>query len=374
MDVQFAHETPGNNNFTSLVDTTGADIFSPNGSTAQSRLRFSIANSPPTFTLGTKIGTGKKASGCRGGSIHGGTTQLRLNAVLSLYGCFLDSAGSIAINNTSGQTVDIAGCTFDAVGSYVLGANPGTFTVYNTTFNSTTNGTFCTSCAVSDSYNMVWAAAAPSAFFLSASPNRSFRRAILSGAVTQGDIRLNNGARDYQAVDLTWSDTPGKPRLISNAPAPDVMFDYHTFDCKVVDSDGNALSGIPVYMENSVDGAVLDDVTEADGNVVFTNGPISVDQVLLVRKYRDTTGSADGSTMQIVDRTFTLWVNSYKSGTNPPVAGRETKKIIFEWPGQDRLGTGYQTDGGSFLPVMTVVRLDPGSPSQNPLYEECLVP
>lgn len=377
VDLMLGNPAGGNANATSLVDTTGADIFSPNGTGGVSRLRTTTANvaTAQTLTIGTKIGTGKKTSGCRGGSIHSGTLTWRMNCNLGLYGCFVDGGGSVAIQNGSSPTIEIAGCTFDIVGSYVIGTQAGPFTVYNTTFNSSTTGTFATSFFTSDAYNVVLSAPTPSVFYVSAAPQRQFRRITLNGAVTQGDLRFSVGSFGNVGVDLIWSDTAGKPRIISSGPSgPFGSFDdYRSFDTKVVSNPtGDALAGVPVYVEDSVAGAVLDDVTEADGNVVFTNAPISTDGVIKVREYDDPTGSADGSTIVVSDRVFTMWINSYK-GSVAPLPNYQTRVVTFEWPGRDRFGTGYLTDGGAFLPVMTIVRLDPGSPSRNPLWTECEV-
>lgn len=373
--LMFGHPTAGNTNATSLVDTTGADIF--NKSTAgQSNLRFTNVNntSSITFTLGTAIGSGKKMSGKQGGTIHSLLTP-SFACNLNLFGCFFDGAAGFTVNNGNGVTVQIAGCTFLAGGSYALGGGGnGSFTVYNTSFNSNTTVNFCTSAAITDSYNMIWACTAPTAFFVSAAPLRKFRKVTFSGAVTLTDIRISNAPGDFhEGVDLVWSDTAGKPRIISVPITTAALSDYRTFDLKIVDPDGHALSGIPIYVESDVDGAVLDDVTEGDGNVVFTNTPISYDNVLKVRRYYDPTGSTSGATVQIEDRVFTLWVNSYK-GSATPNGSYQTRHLKFEWPGRDRFGSGYQIDGGSFLPTITVVRLDPGIPTRNPIYDECEVP
>jgi hypothetical protein len=322
-----------------------------------------------SFNIGTKIGTGRKASGVRGGSFHGGTLTLRFDCNLTLYGCFVDSGGSLQILNGNGAVIDIAGCTFDAIGSYVIGSTtPATLTIYNTTFSSTTTGVFCTNSTISDSQNLVWAAPTPLQFFSSSTFGRSFRRMGFVGAVTGADIRMQTGAGvggGYLDEDLSWSDTAGKPRLIMNSitTATDGFHDYRTMDTKVVDQNGNALAGIPVYLESDVDGGIFDTVTLSDGNVSFTNGVTGDANVVVVRDYYADTAATDGSNVLARDRTFTLWVNSYKSGVYSPIAGYETKRVTFEWPGRDRFGTGYQTDGGSFLVAMDIVRLEWGNPS-----------
>lgn len=377
-DLMLGHPVGGNTNLTSLVDATGADIFSPAGGGAQSRLRCTTANNfnLQTLTLGTKIGTGSKMTGKNGGTIHAGNNTLALRCNLNLYGCFIDCGAAFSIQNTTGNSVEIAGCTIQVTsGGLVLGVVSNPFTIYNTTINSQTALDFCSSCVLSDASGLMWAATAPNRFYASATPLRRFEGIRLSGAVNIADFRFMIGNGVNYGFDVEYSDTPGKPRMTTQVTSLDVLRDYRTFDVKVVGDDGQALAGVPIYLESDVDGPVLSAATTTDGNVVFTDASTGANQVILVRAYGDASGGDTSATTVATDRLFTLWVNSYKdAGTFPPVLNRETRKFQFEWPGRDRFGSGYQTDGGSFQKTMDVISLANGIPSAGTLWVERVAP
>lgn len=375
VEVMIGNPAIGFANATSLVDTTGADIFSPNGAgaPAQSRLRFTLSNgfSTQTLSMGTKIGTGARMTGKAGGSIHCGTSVFNVRGNVNWYGCFIDCAGSLSFQNGSGNSIEIAGTTMHC-STLVLGTAAAPLAVYNSTINGTTSATFCTSCFMTDAANLVWGCTAPGQFYLSTSINRNFKGITLSGAPTVADLRFTAPSNNNNAFDVTFSDTVGIPRFLTTTVGSEVLDDYRTYDTKVVDEYGNSLSGIPVFLENDVDGPVLSTSTLADGNIVFTDNPTNFQQVIKVRAYGDATGSGTAAGVSRGDRVFTLWVNSYKdAGFFPPVQNRETRMIKFEWPGRDRLGSGYLTDGGSFQKVLDVIRLYPGSPRVNPQWTEC---
>lgn len=365
-DLMIGNPVIGNANTTTLTDTTGADIFSPNGSGGQSRLRFTTVNgfTNQKFNIGTKIGTGKKSAGKQGGSFHSGSQALTIRADANVYGSFFDCGGNIVFQTNSSLASEYAGCTFVIAGTCVLGTGGGTLKFYNCSLGSNTAVNMITAAAMDDADNFVIAATAPIRFYLSSASNAKFIGLTFIGAPSVCDLSFNTPSGGNNGFDLTYSDTVGVPRIMSNTVGADIFDDYRTFDVKVVDSNGNALAGVPVYMESDIDGAVLSTSTNADGNVVFTNGPTGIDQVILIRRYYNLDIVASPIPAVTEDRVFTLWINSYKdSGVYPPLDNYTTKSFRFEWPGRDRLGTGYQTDGGSFQKVLDVIELPYGHPS-----------
>lgn len=355
----------GGSSVTSLTDTTGADIFSPAGGGGTSRLRFTTNNTfdLQTITLGTKIGTGVRMTGKQGGTIHA-IGNLLFRANLFFYGCFLDGAAQIQFLNGSGNTMEFAGCGIFAGGSFLIGsigANP--IRAYNTIFSSGSPASFATVCALTDASNLVWGCTAPGQFYLSAVPGRTFNNILLSGAPTQADFRITGGGSN-DLINVTYSDTAGIPKVRVDAALADAFEDFRTFDVKVVDQTGNPISGIPIFVTNDKDGSVLSAATNADGNVVFTNNPIAVDQVLKVRRYGGT-----GAALTIEDRVFTTYVNTQMDeGVFPHNPNYGNRQVTFEWPGRDRQGTGYSTDAGSFKPVLDVIVL---SPNVGAVWTEC---
>lgn len=366
--VNFGHPTSGNSNATSFVDTSGCDLFG-----IGTRLQWPAANAgTQTFVMGTQIGDGVRMSGKNGGSIHqSGNIIFRGN--VGLYGCFVDGTGNIQfLNGTASSYMKVAGCTIStsgAAGAFVLGNsdNPE-FEIRNNTFVSATTGNVVTSADGMVSSGNVLAATAPATFFTSSNQTRLLNRFTLSGAVTVGDIRMNAGGTGWELVDITWSGTSGKPKVVSNGPTlGEGSIDYRTFDVKVVDVNGNPLSGVPVFVTSDYFGNILDDVTETDGNVPFTDVSVGLDNILPVREYY----TADaGATTSYQDTVITLIVNSF-DGSATPLSNYETKRINLEWPGRDRSATGYEADGGHFLTAICVVQLREGSPVGTPRWTEC---
>ena len=361
--VTIGHPTAGNGNTTTFTDITGADIFS-----IGTRLQFTSANPvTTTFTLGTRIGSGERATGKLGGSIHqSGNLVFRGNVYLN--GTFVDSTANVQFTTSGLQ--EVAGCLIQAGTSFIFGLGTG-YKQYNTTFVGTGITTFCTSAEIQESYGVRWAASAPARFFSSGASNREITRVSLCGAPTVADFTVTGSGTGWSLTEVGWSDAPGIPRFTwTTATGPDDgMAEYLSFDSKVVDPNGNPTSDIPIYITSDVDGAILDDSTDADGNVTFNWPGTGQANVLPVRDHYATAGP----TYAVRDRVYTVEVNGYSAAVAPN-PNYETVIFKFEWPGRDRLGTGYQVDGGSFKSVMDVIHLPWGSPSQSPVYTECLVP
>jgi len=358
--VTIGHPTAGNTAATSFVDATDADLF-----VIGARLAFTTANATTTsFTMGTKIGTGERMSGKNGGSIHM-SANLVFRGTVALYGTAIDSTLQIQFLNGTGLSHTIAGCVLQVGSSFVLGNSTGTaLEMWNNSLVSTGSGNIITASFVSGGGGNVIACTSPAAFLLSGSPNLVLGNAILSGAPTVSDLRTSTQIPNWALNNVRWSDTPGIPRIVfqgGEVLVSDAIQEFRSFDTKVVDPNGNPLSGIPVYMTSDVEAAILDDVTDADGNIVFIWNPTSTPNVLPVRDHYCDANTPLGNPF-VRDRVYLLEVNGY-SGSNTPVQGYGTKFVTFEWPGRDRLGTGYQVDGGSFESMLDVVQLDYGTPS-----------
>jgi len=338
------------------VDTSNSDVF-----VVGARLAFTTANAATTsFTLGTQIGTGERMSGKNGGSIHM-TANLVFRGTVSLFGTALDSTLAIQFLNGTGSGMTVAGCGLQ-FSTLLLGNSSGvTMALWNTNLKSIGTGNLITSVFVTAGGGNTLACTAPNSFLSSANSNLILGDIILSGTPVTSDLRTTTSTPNWALNNIRWSDTTGVPR-ISTTAAPllvgDAIQDFRTFDVKVVDSDGNSLSGIPIYIESDVDGAILDDSTDADGNVSFTWNVTGVANVLPVRDYYFDSG---GNPL-VRDRVFTIEINGH-SATVDPNSAYKVKSIVFEWPGRDRLGTGYSADGGSFQKVLDIVQLEDAIPT-----------
>ena len=344
------------------MDTSGCDLFG-----IGTRLTWPNPNAATqTFIMGTKIGDGIRMAGKNGGSIHQ-SGAIVFRGTLGLYGCFVDGTGNIQFLNGTSVSMEVAGSTLHTSGvnaSFLLGnSDTQPLRMFNNTLSSASISTIVSSAAGLTGANNVLAATAPSIFFASASQNRSLSKLILSGAPTVSDIRMNTGATTWTLNDVVGSGTAGIPFVLAgdNATIGNGATDYRTCDTKLVDQNGNTLSGIPIIIESDYFGLILDDVTSTDGDVPFTFGANATDQVLPVREYYST---GPGFATAVKDSVFTMTVNGYGAST-PPNQSYETQFITFTWPGRNRFGTGYQTDGGGFLPTMDVIMLKYGFPSTN---------
>ena len=357
--VTIGHPTAGNTAATSFVDATDADLF-----VIGSRLAFTTANATTTsFTMGTKIGTGERMSGKNGGSIHM-SANLIFRGTVNLYGTAIDSTVQIQFLNGTGLSMTVAGCILQAGSSFVLGNSTGTaLELCNNSLVSAGTGNIITASFVTSGGGNILACTAPGSFLSSAASNVVLGDIQLSGAPTVADLRCSTQTPFWTLNNIRWSDTPGVPRIAFSGGIvlpQDGVADFRSYDVKVVDPTGNSVSGIPVYMTSDVDGAVLDGVTDEDGNVVFTWPATGATNVLPVRDYYDSVGSV--SNLDERDRVYLAEINGF-SGSTAPTQGFGTKFITFEWPGRDRLGTGYSPDGGSFQKVLDVIQLDYGTPS-----------
>jgi len=365
------HPTAGNANVTTLTDTSGADIFSPSG-----RLQWSSANAATVYTnLGTKIGTGERMSGKNGCTIHQSGAQI-FRGTVNMYGCFVDSLASvIQFLNGTGSGMEFGACIFHTSSGYVIGNSTSVnLGFYNSSLLYSGAGSAATSIAMNEAVNTVLGATAPVSFFQSASANRAINGLVFSGASTVADVRPTGTNPNWEMTNVTWSDTPGIPRVAGSlagwASLPeDGVHEYFFYDTKVVDQNGDPVAGIPVFISNDVElPGVVNTQTLADGNIVFTWNPTGHDNVLIARDHY-----ATGTDTLTRDRLYTVTVNGY-GGAFPPSQLHQTVTFTFEWPGRDRFGASYVTDGGSFKKVMDVIPLPWGFPSQATTWVERVAP
>ena len=363
-------------NYTSLVDTN-CDVFSKTVAAAPAfryRVDSGIAPSHIVTILGTKVpwaGGSFRFSGQAGVGFYTESGVMSWRGTLGLYDCAIYSGGAMVFFNTGSSYQEIGGSLISSAGSISLGlASDGPLRLSHVNLSYRGGSFFVASILISSSHDVIMASSTCSAFVnIGNAANRKLQDIDFVGSCSSSDIAVGVVGGGLLMRDLVWSDTVGKPRISFIGPhaVGTAAGDHRTMDTKVVDHNGNSLQAIPIYLESDVDGAILDTQTGADGNVVFTYFPTQFDNALPVRDYYGDTGVLNAR-----DRVYTMYVNSYK-GTFPPNQTFETKVFRFEWPGRDRLGSGYQTDGGSFQQVMDVIALSPGAPSKVTIWNECEV-
>lgn len=356
------------------------DVFVRN-TTFSMRSSAQIAQNLLTFTMGVK--TGSVAAGNLGGC-DGGTFATSVSHIWScnmgIYGSqMICSGGNFVFNNGAGADyMEFGGSIINHDGSPTF--NMGTNDTFQNVFFMNSN---CSSVrgATGAMFSNIAAASLQGSvlclnnlqYFINAS-NRNTRKVKLSsiaGTPTRADIR---SATAGTATEVIWSGNA--PVRVSNGGlTPLTGFgEYWGFDVKIVNPDGEPLSGVPIYLESDLDPAgLLSTTTNADGNIVFTEVATQVDNNVLVRNHYGTSLGTDTGTL-VADRVFTITVNGYADPLVTPLSTWETRIFKFEWPGRDRTESGYATDGGTFKIVLGPIRLGPGTPTRNPIYEECEVP
>lgn len=337
-----------------------------------------IAQNLITITLGTK--TGDRTTNNLGG-INGGTLFLNGNQTftcnMGVYGSVIVARGQLNWNNLNPDLQEIGGSIFIHTSTnpvYNLGlVDNGKFYFQNsiaTTTRVASPGAMFSGMVAQDltgsiacmgTGNLDW--------FVNLSTGRSTRFPKFSGQPTIGDLKY---ALSGFVVEPIWSG--GSLRVFSaGTPADQGCPEFWRFDTKVVDIYGNPVADVPVYLESDVTGPHASALTLADGNIVFTNPASGVNNAVQVRDW----WGGDNLTntgVQARDRLFTLTVNGYADyPAFTPNPNYMTQKFRFEWPGRDQSPSGYAVDGGMFKKVVMPIRLLPGRPSRDPLWDECEV-
>lgn len=335
---------------TTLSDATDAAVAFTGATT------LSFRNSQHTswfLTLGTKVGSGNKASGINGGSLStGAATNIRGTA--KLYGFKLKmttgafnwnpgfaSSGSEAINclfqSSAGATAPFI---FGAVGNNV--SNLYNLDISHTTANQITTNYFVDAmerCSISGT--------APLSFIQSGITQISHKDIVVFGTPTNADFRwATAGGTNWRFVRPQYS---GNAPKFSSVGAITIAVVNATqelwfYNAKIVDRNGTGVPNIPVKLTDALGNIPVDALTDANGRFAFGSGTTA--QAVAVMDHYVTAGT-------YIQRHRSPFYSEINTGIN---ANPNYHSRTFYW---DWLGSAtVTTSSGSFEDVGDVIAIE----------------
>lgn len=349
---------------TNLTDATDATVTFDNGFTLAMR---ASQFSSWFLTLGTKLGTGNRASGINGGTVNlGAATTLR--GTIKLYGGTVrQTAGALTWNHgllgfSVGEAVNwMFKSTSGAVAPFVMGAAGNLIdNLYNVDFSHSTANQMMSNFFVTAAERITFGGVTPLAFLQSGSVNVQMKDSAAFGSPSNADFRwAGPGATDWTFV---------RPRYTGSAPKfsattafaaiqdPNTAaHEYWLYDIKLVSGIGGVgVPGIPVKLTDSVGNVQVSTTTDANGQISFGSGAIA-NAVIVADHY---VTAANVYTIRHRSPFLAEFNLPSMAGYN---ASYPTQRYYFYWPGY----ASITTSSGSFEDVGDVIALLPagGAPT-----------
>lgn len=334
---------------TTLADTN-VDIFFDSGKTLRAR---TTQQTSWYLRLGTKVGTGDKASGKDG-------CMVVLSAAPAwpqqyyLYGCTIrQTSGQVNLQSADGISEAI-NCLIQ---SSVAGAAPialGTSTgradnLYNVDISHSTTSQVLNNFGAVTAERLTIAAAAPTAFLLTGAPSVTIKDLGLFGSPTQSDLRWSTSAGvNWQLIRPIWSGNAAKFSAANagvNIAVANACVEYWIYDVKCVDGTGAGVSGLPVKVTDNIGNVQVDTTTDSNGRTSFGSG-ITENALAMMDHY-----AVSGTYTQRHRGPFLTEVNmSYQAGYNPNYFSH---RYYWRPPGYDTI----TTSAGSFEDVTDIVQM-----------------
>lgn len=360
-------------NATTLQDSN-CDVYFRTGNVLSYRNIPSVLKTQFGTKIASTAGGVSYVSGRDGVFIEQASGNLVYRGQFLMYGSesFVDSGNLQFLDSGASGASEMAGCIQrcgSSVGMVIGNNATANFDVYNTTFASTSTGTFVSAMSLRNTDNLIFACAAPASFFVSGAANMKVSNIQLIGAPTTSDIRwTGGGGTAWYIYQPQFSGSAIVPRFSGVGPpssTPTQEFWY--FNVKVCDPFGNPITGVPVRLSSDIDGNVVDTKTFGDGDIGFTHTDSGFSNGVRVRDHYGQVSYA------FTDRTFTATINGY-GGAFPPLAGYNTSIVKFEWPGRDVFQGAFQLNGGEFKACIMPVTLTPGMPLLATQWTERVAP
>jgi hypothetical protein len=348
VSVQIGDSTIGSQT-TTLADTNKTVIWD-----ATRTLTNATTNLASWFlNLGTKVGTGNRASGKDGCTlVFGAATTLNEN--LALYGCTLKSrTGAVTFGGVSGPTREIVDCIIQSAAAgttpILTGIDPLT-NAYNVDISHVTTAQVCGNFNFTAAERITISAAAPSSFVFAGAPSQSWKDIVFFGSPTQSDLRWSvSGATNWKIIRPTYSNS-GNPKfssgVITITPANGCQ-EFWGYNAKVIDRNGLGIANIPVKLTDTLGNVLVDALTDATGQISFGSG-ITADFVPVVDHY--TTAGV------YAIRHRSPFLSEINTGVNRNT-NYQSRTFTWFWHGYST----YTTTAGSFADVNDVVPIEDGS-------------
>lgn len=348
---------------TTLVDTAESTVIWDSTKT----LIYRATQTTSWFTvLGTKIGSGNRASGkAQTTLIFGANTTLR--GTFQAYGSTLKtSTGTIVITSqASPSSSELVNCLVQnsatSGNTFTLLAAVGN--LYNADFSSGTTGNVISSWSATSAERITVAATTPTAYvLLPISASQTIKDLTLFGTPSGADFRWNPGTTaQHHLVRPGWTQAAAKFGFAGAATTPviaNATLEYALFNVKLVDGTGAAISGIPVRLTDSVGNAQVSTTTDSAGEISFGSG-LLINAVAVMDHYSDGAAYA-----QRHRSPFYIEINlPTMTGYNANYFGRQ---YYFDWPGSETV----TTTSGAFEDVNDIVNLqEPSGGATN--WVEC---
>ena len=327
--------------------------------------------------FGSKIDTGDQAGGGSGAILcftsNSGSPNITWRGTVLLYGTTLRARASAGnphalVLNTLEPDSEIMNCIFDGLRNCQIGTATTPFdNVFNLDIsNPASTAALVNAFLVNSAERLTFSASPAQEFMQSGQTGVTIKDFLCFGVPGRADFRWTSSlSEDWKFIQPHFSNSaPRFSAAVSGLPAiGDATLEYWKFRIKVVDRNGNGISGIPTTLTDTTGVVQITTTTDSNGEISFGSGITA--NFIVVRDHYVTVGAA---TYSWRDRSpFTLKVNtSDLSGYNPNYLGR---KKLFYWPGYE----SSQTDSSSdFQDVFEISALE--DPSGQPTaWTECTI-
>lgn len=364
-------------NTTHLQDTTGSTVVFDNTRSITS----GGTNSARFITLGTKIGTGNRATGVRGGVVClGGVVAgtVPLSGTTKLYGATIrQTSGALTWTPASDGTGEAVNVLFQSTASgtapFNIGATDNRLAnLYNCDFSHITTAQVASNINALAAERITVGSAAPTALVSSGAASVCWKDLALFGTPTQSDLRwATSNATMWGLVRPVWSNNAPKFSFPGGQVSPDInspTVEFWQWNVKVVGAAGEGLEDIPVKLTDSTGLLQVDTLTDANGEVTFQGthpgGDLStllLNNAVAVADWYISSGAAT-----IRHRSPFLVEVNYGENANP---GYPARRYYHNWAGKETV----TNSAGTFADMNDVISLqDPSGAYTN--WTECELP
>jgi hypothetical protein len=306
---------------TTLQDTNCAVFFDAN----RTMLWRTTQSTSWNLNLGAKVGSGNVATGRNSVIIHtpatvAGTT---VRGNFSLYGCtWIAGAGSLnfATTGVAGLTTEMVDCIIGHTGTgngnniVIGGATVPAGNVYNVDFwgnVSAANNGILTNFNFTTGERLTLGGPSMPHFLRSGSLTITCKDIIFFGTPTVSDIIPLGSITGWDFVRPKWS---GNAPVVGTAAivSAGVIRELWVADTKVVDRNGDGVSGISVKVTDSIGTVQVNTTTTSTGRIAFGSGLLT--NAVIVRDHY-----ADGVSYLTRDRSpFLFEINVTNQNTSYP--------------------------------------------------------
>ena len=289
------------------------------------------------LNLGTKVGSGNQASGKAGCTlVFGALTSILGN--VRLYGCTIKNrTGSLNMSdNTLGTTRDVINTLFQSevtpgIATFGIGSstkavdNLYNFDISHAATTQPVVGSFFADAAE----RITICASTPIAFISAGSVGVTIKDLAVFGSPTTADFRwVGVTPADWKLVRPKFSGNAAKFAATSTEPilsrSTQEMWLYET---KIVDgSTGNPIAGIPVKLTDAIGNVVVNQNSDANGEVIFGSG-VTQNAVCVLDHYNNGAGV-------YLTRTRSPFLFEINTGAGRNI-NYQSRRYYSKWPGEE---------------------------------------